>query len=41
MVVIVINNGETPDKDVIRFASSIGAEFDFDLYANPYESQLD
>ncbi|MFD1676617.1 DUF4279 domain-containing protein [Alicyclobacillus fodiniaquatilis] len=44
-IVIVINNGETPslylDKSVIHFAANIGAEFDFDLYANPYEGEMD
>lgn len=36
-----MEEGHTPalylDKDVINFASSIEAEFDIDLYANPYE----
>jgi hypothetical protein len=45
MIVIVIENGETPalylNKDVIDFASRIGTEIHFDLYANPYERELD
>jgi hypothetical protein len=44
VIVIVINNGETPSlffgKSVIRFAANIGAEFDIDLYANPYNDGL-
>ncbi|PJO43426.1 DUF4279 domain-containing protein [Lysinibacillus xylanilyticus] len=39
-IVIKIENGNTPalylDKDIIKFASSIDAEIDVDLYANPY-----
>ncbi|GKU83086.1 DUF4279 domain-containing protein [Niallia sp. NCCP-28] len=40
-IVIKIANGSTPalylDKEAIKFASSIEAEFDIDLYASPYE----
>ncbi|AGK54163.1 DUF4279 domain-containing protein [Bacillus sp. 1NLA3E] len=40
-IVINIEKGNTPalylDKDIIKFASSIEAEFDVDLYANPYD----
>lgn len=40
-IVIKIEKGNTPalylDKDIIKFASSIEAEFDVDLYANPYD----
>ncbi|MFJ3390822.1 MULTISPECIES: hypothetical protein [unclassified Lysinibacillus] len=38
---VKIEKGNTPalylDKDIIKFASSIEAEFDVDLYANPYD----
>ncbi|WP_379154190.1 DUF4279 domain-containing protein [Paenibacillus sp. sgz5001063] len=41
-IVIKIENGFTPgfhlDTQQIEFANSIKAEFDFDLYANPYTS---
>lgn len=44
-IVIKINNGATPslylDRSVISFASRVGAEFDIDLYANPYEDGTD
>lgn len=43
-IVITIENGNTPalymDKEIIKFASSIEAEFDVDLYAKPYKSVL-
>lgn len=43
-IVIIMEEGDTPslylDKDVINFVSSIGAEFDIDLYANPYEDDF-
>ncbi|AGK54534.1 DUF4279 domain-containing protein [Bacillus sp. 1NLA3E] len=43
-IVIKIEKGNAPflylDKDIIKFASSIEAEFDVDLYANPYESDF-
>jgi hypothetical protein len=39
-IVIKIENGNTPalylNKDIVKFASVIGAEFEVDLYANPY-----
>lgn len=39
-IVVKIEEGNTPglylDKEIIKFASSIEAEFDVDLYANPY-----
>jgi hypothetical protein len=44
-IVIKIEKGITPslylDKKIIKFASSIDAEIDVDLYANPYESGYD
>lgn len=44
-IVIVIENGYTPglhlDDEQIEFANSIKAEFDIDLYANPYKDNLD
>jgi hypothetical protein len=44
-IVIKIEKGITPslylDKEIIKFASSIDAEIDVDLYANPYESDND
>jgi hypothetical protein len=44
-IVIIIEEGYTPalylNKEVINFASSIEAEVDIDLYANPYESDID
>ena len=44
-IVIKIEQGNTPalylDKDIIKFASSIEAEFDVDLFANPYKSDFD
>ncbi|MBM7608779.1 hypothetical protein JOD29_002026 [Lysinibacillus composti] len=43
-IVIKIENGNTPalymDREIIKFASSIEAEIDVDLYANPYESDF-
>jgi hypothetical protein len=43
-IVMIIKKGNTPslylDKDIIKFASSIEAEFDIDLYVNPYESDF-
>ncbi len=40
-----IEDGDTPaiylDRDIIRFASIIEAEFDIDLYAYPYEESND
>jgi hypothetical protein len=43
-IVIKIEEGNTPSlylyKDIIKFASSIEAEFDIDLYANPYENDF-
>jgi hypothetical protein len=40
-IVIIMNNGYSPglylDKSIIAFANSINADFDFDLYANPYD----
>jgi len=43
-IVIIIENGNTPalylDKEIIKFAASIEAEFDVDLYTNSYESDL-
>lgn len=45
IIVIKIENGNTPalylNKDIIKFASDIGAEFDVDLYANPYNDPID
>lgn len=44
VIVIIIEQGYTPglvlEKEVIQFASAIGAEFSIDLYANPYENDL-
>lgn len=44
-IVIIMNDGDTPalylDVPVIDFASRIQADFDIDLYANPYEEELD
>jgi hypothetical protein len=40
-IVIIMENGNTPglhlDNKQIEFANSIKAEFNIDLYANPYE----
>ncbi|WHZ02900.1 DUF4279 domain-containing protein [Neobacillus sp. YX16] len=40
-IVIIIERGNSPslflDKDILKFASSIEAEFDVDIYANPYD----
>lgn len=44
-IVAEIEEGDIPaiylDRDVIRFASIIEAEFDIDLYAYPYEESND
>nr|WP_170295525.1 DUF4279 domain-containing protein [Chengkuizengella sediminis] len=44
-IVIIIEEGYTPalylNNEVIKFASSIDAEFDIDLYANPYIDDMD
>jgi hypothetical protein len=44
-IVVKIEQGKTPalflDKDIIKFAASIEAEFDADLYANPFENDFD
>jgi hypothetical protein len=44
-IVIIIENGDTPslhlDIEQIEFANSIKAEFDIDLYANPYVDPLE
>lgn len=44
-IVIVMENGDTPglylDIEQIEFANRIKAEFDFDLYANPYIDSID
>lgn len=41
VIVVVIEDGQTPslvfDLKTIQFAHQIRAEFDIDLYANPYE----
>ncbi len=43
-IVVKIEEGNTPalylDKDIIKFAASIEAELDVDLYANPYENEF-
>lgn len=43
-IVIIMENGQTPalhlDNKQIEFANSIEAEFDIDLYANPYKSDF-
>lgn len=43
-IVIVMNDGNTPalylDVPVIDFASRIQADFDIDLYANPYKEEF-
>ncbi|EJR63066.1 hypothetical protein IIO_02163 [Bacillus cereus VD115] len=43
-IVIKINDGHTPafhlDNPVIDFANSIKADFDIDLYANPYVEEI-
>jgi hypothetical protein len=43
-IVIIMENGDTPslhlDNEQIEFANSIKAEFDIDLYANPYNDNL-
>lgn len=43
-IVVKIEDGNTPtlylDKEAIKIASSIEAEFDIDLYANPYEDDF-
>lgn len=44
-IVIKIEEGITPalylSSDIIKFASSIGAEFDIDLYSNPFVTDLE
>jgi Domain of unknown function (DUF4279) len=44
-IVVIIENGETPglhlDFELIEFANSIGAEFDIDLYVNPYNDTFE
>ena len=44
-IVIIMENGSTPglhlDNQQIEFANSIKAEFDIDLYANPYVDDFD
>lgn len=44
-IVIIMENGQTPalhlDNKQIEFANSIEAEFDIDLYANPFKSDFD
>lgn len=41
MIVLKINEGNTPavtiNHEFIRLANNIGAEIEFDLYANPYD----
>src|SRR5690606_24880176 len=43
-IVIVMENGYTPvfhmDNEMIESANSINAEFDIDLYANPYDENF-
>ncbi|MCK9862113.1 DUF4279 domain-containing protein [Paenibacillus sp. ATY16] len=43
-IVIIMEHGYTPglhlDNELIEFANSIKAEFDIDLYANPYKSDV-
>ncbi|MCT4782681.1 MULTISPECIES: DUF4279 domain-containing protein [Exiguobacterium] len=45
VIVIVMEGGQTPsllfDLKTIQFANRIRAEFDIDLYANPYEEDAD
>ena len=45
VIVIVMEGGQTPslvfDLETIQFAHRIRAEFDIDLYANPYEEDPD
>ena len=40
-IVIIINNGYTPglhlNEPIVAFENSINADFDIDLYANPYD----
>lgn len=40
-IVIIMNNGYTPslylNQSIIAFANSINADFDIDLYVNPYD----
>ena len=44
-IVIIMENGDSPglylDNEQIEFASSVKAEIDIDLYANPYENEYD
>ncbi|WP_139311355.1 DUF4279 domain-containing protein [Bacillus sp. MRMR6] len=43
-IVIIMENGDTPglhiDNEQIAFANSIKADFDIDLYANPYNDTV-
>lgn len=43
-IVIKIENGIAPslflNKNIIKLAAIMEAEFDFDLYSNPYESEI-
>lgn len=43
-IVIKIEEGLAPslylNKNIIKLAASMEAEFDFDLYSNPYESEM-
>lgn len=45
MIVIKMNNGDTPgiviNHNFLRLANYLGAEIQFDLYANPYKSLFD
>lgn len=45
IIVIIIEEGHTPalylNNNAIKFASNIEAEFDIDLYANPYKDKLE
>ncbi|MCM3599052.1 DUF4279 domain-containing protein [Metabacillus idriensis] len=44
-IVIKMEDGATPglhlDRDQIEFANQVGAEFDIDLYANPYKGNFE
>lgn len=44
-IVVIMESGYTPglhiDKEQIEFANSIKAEFDIDLYANPYDENFE
>ncbi len=45
MIVIIMENGETPttylEKNFIKFLAKIDANVDVDLYANPYEDDME